>query len=83
MLSNSKEQVDDIFLKLNSAFSDLFGKPSGIQKSNSGDVRDYTTDMDRINLPCTAEIVSPVNHTSVCPWPSGCGCIGTPYIESE
>jgi hypothetical protein len=83
MLLNPKEQVNDTFLKLNSSFGEIFGKPSITPNNNSGDVSDYKTDMDRLNLPGTSGIVTPVNHTSVCPWPSVCGCIGMPYVDSE
>jgi len=83
MMLNSKEQVEDTFLKINSAFSKIFGKPGSTPNYNPGDIRDYTTNMDQLNPPGTAGIVTPVSHTSVCPWPSGCGCIGTPDVDPE
>ena len=83
MVLNSKEQVKDTFLKLDSAFGEIFGEPSSTPNPNPGEVRDYTTDMDRLNPPGTTGKGTPVNHTSVCPWPSGCGCFGTTYVGSE
>ena len=83
MVLNSKEQVEDTFLKLDSAFGEIFGEPSSMPNRNPGEVRDYTTDMDRLNPPSTAGKGTPVNHTSVCPWPSSCGCFGTIYVGSE
>lgn len=79
MLLNSREQVEDIFLKLDSTFREIFAQPGSTLESNAEMYCDSTTDMDRLNPPGTGGIVRPVNQTSVCPWPAGCGCPGTPY----
>ena len=74
MLLSLKYQTDDAFVKLESPFSEIFGKQNICPKSRPEDRGAHATGKDRLNQAGSVNGSGTVVNTSVCPWPTTCTC---------